>query len=133
MWIIFLLLQVRICREKATSHVYAMKKLKKSEMLRRGQVYILPSLTEIILRLLFIVQFANLHLNLFRLNMWKLRGIYLQRLIAIASSSSTVLSKMRSIYISLWNIYLVEIWWLYWCAKIHWQRMKPGFMLGKRS
>lgn len=32
-------LQVRICREKATGHVYAMKKLKKSEMLRRGQVY----------------------------------------------------------------------------------------------
>ncbi|KAI3984830.1 hypothetical protein MKX01_039447, partial [Papaver californicum] len=29
---------VRVCREKATSHVYAMKKLKKSEMLRRGQV-----------------------------------------------------------------------------------------------
>ncbi|RZC80231.1 hypothetical protein C5167_042807 [Papaver somniferum] len=32
------MLQVRVCREKATSHVYAMKKLKKSEMLRRGQV-----------------------------------------------------------------------------------------------
>lgn len=30
--------EVRICREKSTSHVYAMKKLKKSEMLRRGQV-----------------------------------------------------------------------------------------------
>ena len=30
--------QVRLCREKATRHVYAMKKLKKSEMLRRGQV-----------------------------------------------------------------------------------------------
>jgi serine/threonine protein kinase len=32
------ILQVRLCREKATSNVYAMKKLKKSEMLRRGQV-----------------------------------------------------------------------------------------------
>lgn len=30
--------EVRICREKTTDHVYAMKKLKKSEMLRRGQV-----------------------------------------------------------------------------------------------
>ncbi|XP_047946280.1 serine/threonine-protein kinase tricornered-like [Salvia hispanica] len=30
--------EVRICREKKTGHVYAMKKLKKSEMLRRGQV-----------------------------------------------------------------------------------------------
>ncbi|XP_074319510.1 uncharacterized protein LOC141656501 isoform X2 [Silene latifolia] len=30
--------EVRICREKTTSHVYAMKKLKKSEMLQRGQV-----------------------------------------------------------------------------------------------
>ncbi|ERN18795.1 hypothetical protein AMTRI_Chr07g24250 [Amborella trichopoda] len=30
--------EVRICREKATDNVYAMKKLKKSEMLRRGQV-----------------------------------------------------------------------------------------------
>jgi len=30
--------QVRVCREKTTGHVYAMKKLKKSEMLRRGQV-----------------------------------------------------------------------------------------------
>ncbi|MCI00868.1 serine/threonine-protein kinase 38-like, partial [Trifolium medium] len=29
---------VRICREKTTGHVYAMKKLKKSEMVRRGQV-----------------------------------------------------------------------------------------------
>ncbi|KAJ0963272.1 hypothetical protein J5N97_028394 [Dioscorea zingiberensis] len=30
--------EVRLCREKTTRHVYAMKKLKKSEMLRRGQV-----------------------------------------------------------------------------------------------
>ncbi|KAL5977061.1 hypothetical protein ACLOJK_021403 [Asimina triloba] len=30
--------EVRLCREKATGDVYAMKKLKKSEMLRRGQV-----------------------------------------------------------------------------------------------
>ncbi|KAG7593452.1 Protein kinase domain [Arabidopsis thaliana x Arabidopsis arenosa] len=30
--------EVRICREKSTGSVYAMKKLKKSEMLRRGQV-----------------------------------------------------------------------------------------------
>ncbi|PNY08494.1 serine/threonine-protein kinase CBK1-like protein [Trifolium pratense] len=30
--------EVRICREKTTGHVYAMKKLKKSEMVRRGQV-----------------------------------------------------------------------------------------------
>ena len=34
------LMQVRLCREKSTGHVYAMKKLKKSEMLRRGQVVI---------------------------------------------------------------------------------------------
>ncbi|XP_078427850.1 uncharacterized protein LOC144700255 isoform X2 [Wolffia australiana] len=30
--------EVRICREKSSGNVYAMKKLKKSEMLRRGQV-----------------------------------------------------------------------------------------------
>ncbi|KAJ7564669.1 hypothetical protein O6H91_02G028400 [Diphasiastrum complanatum] len=30
--------EVRLCREKPTGEVYAMKKLKKSEMLRRGQV-----------------------------------------------------------------------------------------------
>ncbi|RWR82361.1 serine/threonine-protein kinase tricorner [Cinnamomum micranthum f. kanehirae] len=30
--------EVRVCREKTTGTVYAMKKLKKSEMLRRGQV-----------------------------------------------------------------------------------------------
>ncbi|WOL08098.1 serine/threonine-protein kinase tricorner isoform X1 [Canna indica] len=30
--------KVRVCREKSTGNVYAMKKLKKSEMLRRGQV-----------------------------------------------------------------------------------------------
>uniref|UniRef100_A0A7N0U857 non-specific serine/threonine protein kinase n=1 Tax=Kalanchoe fedtschenkoi TaxID=63787 RepID=A0A7N0U857_KALFE len=30
--------EVRVCREKSTGSVYAMKKLKKSEMLRRGQV-----------------------------------------------------------------------------------------------
>jgi len=30
--------EVRLCREKSTGHIYAMKKLKKSEMLRRGQV-----------------------------------------------------------------------------------------------
>nr|GLL42716.1 serine/threonine-protein kinase tricorner [Ipomoea trifida] len=30
--------EVRICRENTTGHVYAMKKLKKAEMLRRGQV-----------------------------------------------------------------------------------------------
>ncbi|KAG2546768.1 hypothetical protein PVAP13_9KG044300 [Panicum virgatum] len=29
--------EVRVCREKSTGNVYAMKKLKKSEMLRRGQ------------------------------------------------------------------------------------------------
>ncbi|XP_038971609.1 serine/threonine-protein kinase 38-like [Phoenix dactylifera] len=32
------MMQVRLCREKTTGNVYAMKKLKKSEMLRRGQV-----------------------------------------------------------------------------------------------
>lgn len=31
-------LQVRLCREKKSGNIYAMKKLKKSEMLRRGQV-----------------------------------------------------------------------------------------------
>ncbi|CAI8616708.1 unnamed protein product [Vicia faba] len=30
--------KVRVCREKTTDHVFAMKKLKKLEMLRRGQV-----------------------------------------------------------------------------------------------
>jgi hypothetical protein len=35
-------LQVRLCREKKTGQVYAMKKLKKSEMLRRGQVALSP-------------------------------------------------------------------------------------------
>ncbi|KAH7673716.1 Non-specific serine/threonine protein kinase protein [Dioscorea alata] len=30
--------EVRLCREKTTRHVYAMKKLKKSDMLSRGQV-----------------------------------------------------------------------------------------------
>ncbi|CAN6442030.1 unnamed protein product [Victoria cruziana] len=30
--------EVRLCREKATGHIYAMKKLKKSEMLSKGQV-----------------------------------------------------------------------------------------------
>eukprot|EP00850_Spirogloea_muscicola_P025853 SM004562S16321 [mRNA] locus=s4562:38:1022:+ [translate_table: standard] len=30
--------EVRLCREKTSGNVYAMKKLKKSEMLRRGQV-----------------------------------------------------------------------------------------------
>lgn len=30
--------EVRVCREKTTGSVFAMKKLKKSEMLRRGQV-----------------------------------------------------------------------------------------------
>jgi hypothetical protein len=32
------IMQVRICREKTSKNVYAMKNLKKSEMLRRGQV-----------------------------------------------------------------------------------------------
>ena len=36
---LFYIVQVRVCREKTTGTVYAMKKLKKSEMLRRGQVY----------------------------------------------------------------------------------------------
>ena len=30
--------QVRICRERATGKIFAMKKLQKSEMVRRGQV-----------------------------------------------------------------------------------------------
>jgi serine/threonine kinase 38 len=34
-------MQVRLCREKVSGQVYAMKKLKKSEMLRRGQVDVL--------------------------------------------------------------------------------------------
>lgn len=32
------ILQVRLCREKKSGNIYAMKKLKKSEMLSRGQV-----------------------------------------------------------------------------------------------
>lgn len=31
-------LQVRLCRQKTSGKVYAMKKLKKAEMVRRGQV-----------------------------------------------------------------------------------------------
>lgn len=31
-------LQVRLCREKKSGNIFAMKKLKKSEMLSRGQV-----------------------------------------------------------------------------------------------
>ena len=31
-------MQVRLCRAKGTGEIYAMKKLKKSEMLSRGQV-----------------------------------------------------------------------------------------------
>lgn len=31
-------LQVRLCQEKKSGNIYAMKKLKKSEMLSRGQV-----------------------------------------------------------------------------------------------
>ena len=30
--------QVRLCRQKTTGKVFAMKKLKKAEMVRRGQV-----------------------------------------------------------------------------------------------
>jgi hypothetical protein len=37
----FVIMQVRLCREKVSGQVYAMKKLKKSEMLRRGQVDVL--------------------------------------------------------------------------------------------
>ena len=29
--------QVRLCRERTTGNIYAMKKLRKDEMLRRGQ------------------------------------------------------------------------------------------------
>ena len=35
---LILFLQVRLCREKKSGNIYAMKKLKKSEMLMRGQV-----------------------------------------------------------------------------------------------
>lgn len=37
---VFVFLQVRLCREKSSGNIYAMKKLKKSEMLSRGQVKI---------------------------------------------------------------------------------------------
>ena len=43
-------LQVRICRERNSGQVYAMKKLKKSEMLRRGQVYIYQTCQVVLLR-----------------------------------------------------------------------------------
>lgn len=38
-----LLLQVRLCRQKTNGKVFAMKKLKKAEMVRRGQVGTLPA------------------------------------------------------------------------------------------
>ena len=37
-------LQVRLCRQKTSGKVFAMKKLKKAEMVRRGQVGTLPAL-----------------------------------------------------------------------------------------
>lgn len=37
----FSYMQVRLCRAKSTGEIFAMKKLKKSEMLSRGQVIIL--------------------------------------------------------------------------------------------
>lgn len=38
MLIHYFVLQVRLCRERVSGNIYAMKKLKKSEMLSRGQV-----------------------------------------------------------------------------------------------
>lgn len=35
-------MQVRLCRERTTGNIYAMKKLRKDEMLRRGQARHLP-------------------------------------------------------------------------------------------
>lgn len=40
-------MQVRLCRAKGTGEIYAMKKLKKSEMLSRGQVTSLKSFANI--------------------------------------------------------------------------------------
>lgn len=51
-------LQVRLCREKTTGHVYAMKKLEKSEMLRRGQVVHRGSITYFTYAFL-LVQFSD--------------------------------------------------------------------------
>lgn len=48
------ILQVRLCREKKSGSIYAMKKLKKSEMLSRGQV-----------RSDSIKSYVNLYLELF--------------------------------------------------------------------
>lgn len=39
-YLLIVVLQVRLCREKSTGNIFAMKKLRKSEMLRRGEVYI---------------------------------------------------------------------------------------------
>lgn len=38
MFLFTMYMQVRLCRAKGTGEIFAMKKLKKSEMLSRGQV-----------------------------------------------------------------------------------------------
>jgi len=69
--------EVRVCRERSTGNVYAMKKLKKSEMLRRGQ---------------FVILFN-------RLSMSELKEISLLKWITIVLSNYTAHSRIVSICI----------------------------------
>jgi hypothetical protein len=90
--------------------VYAMKKLKKSEMLRRGQVNIYLACLMIYMTKVYYPCLLQVGITIFsRLSMLKLKGICSLRLTAIALSNCTVLFKMMGFSTLSWNIYLVEI------------------------
>lgn len=65
-------MQVRLCRFKSTGEIFAMKKLKKSEMLSRGQVKIqilkqsfLKNVATILLQYYLLSCFKNFSINSF--------------------------------------------------------------------
>ncbi len=120
-----------------------MKKLKKSEMLSRGQVlsdwihafsllYGTMQMPSVLLSLLW---FSASSLNgvvemvRCRLNMWGQKGIYLQRWTVTVLWSSFIASRTLNICTWSWSICLGVTWWLCSCGKIPFLRMKHASML----
>ena len=110
-----------------------MKKLKKSEMLRRGQVQLFSykNYGSCLYLMLFLwVIFQDIFVILFhRLSMSELKEISLLKWITIVLSNYTAHSRTVIICTWSWSTSPVVTWWRCSWGKTHWLKMRPGSML----
>lgn len=109
-----------------------MKKLKKSEMLRRGQVELFLSKVWIHLCIHGSFFLSALFGLFHRLSMSELKGIFLPKWITTALSNYIAHSRTVSTCTWSWSTSQEATWWPCSWGKTRWLKMRPGSTLARR-